>query len=136
MKIPSLTRCDIKIVQVSIIGQAVLCDIYFNELLLYKGLQNFAYPIPFGTYRGLVYKGNHDYERILLQNVPHHTFVEIHEANHFTQLKGCTGIGYRLSGQVLNDSLKALISIVSKVKQYDVCYVTLSSSIKEPAYTV
>ena len=135
MKIPSVTRCDIKIVQFGILADTVLCDIYFNDVLLYKGIQNKNFPIPFGTYKATPYKGSHAHERLLLLNVNHHSGVEIHEANRAIQLRGCTAIGFFLNGEFLSDSVRALESLIKKIKLYNVCYVTLSCSITGAEYT-
>ncbi len=123
------TNCEIKILQTSTNGQAVLCDIYVNGALLFKGLQNINYPIPFGVYKATLYKGGNQHTRLLLCGVPGHAWVEIHEGNKFVDFKGCTGIGYRLVGQVLHDSVRALNALVNHVVAFDTCTVELASAI-------
>lgn len=81
--------------------------------------------MPSGRYRAVVYKGEHQHERILLENVPHHSGVEIHEANKATQLRGCTAVGFDLDKDYLGNSVIALAQLVNKVKQYNVCFVNL-----------
>ena len=133
MKIPQVTRCDIKIIQTSITGQTVLCDIYLNDRLTWKGIQNKNYPIPSGSYRALTFKGYHPHTRLILTGVQHHSGVEIHEANVYSQLKGCTAIGKSNGGGYCTHSVDALKELISMVEQYNVCYVTLSNSLTDAA---
>ena len=128
MKPQPPTQCIIKVVQYGYFNQAVLCDIYFNDALLYKGIQNKNCPMPYGTYKAVVYLGEHKYERLLLQNVLGHSGVEIHEANKAPQLHGCTAIGFHIVDDMLYNSVKALQSLISKVKQYNFCFVELTHS--------
>jgi len=132
MKIPNVTRCDIKIVQFAISQDTVLCDIYFNATLLYKGIQNKNYPVPSGTYKAIPFKGEHKYTRLLLLNITGHYGVEIHEANLALQLHGCTAIGFDNKDGYCSDSVKALQSLMDKVRQYSVCYVQLVNNLTEP----
>ena len=125
------TKCNIRINQIGIIGITVLCDIYFNDKLLFKGIQNANYPIPLGTYKAGTYKGEHTHTRILLFGVPKHMGVEIHEANRAEELKGCTAIGMFIKGVVLFNSVDALETLVSMVEKFNVCEVTLSSSMQQ-----
>jgi hypothetical protein len=136
MTIPTVTVCDVKIQQVSQIGQTVLCDIYLNDELKWKGIQNANYPIPLGRYRSLPFKGQHPHTRLILTGIQHHAGVEIHEANHASELKGCTAIGEIIKGDILLNSIEALSELITVVEKYNVCYVTLSCKLGFTPYTV
>ena len=128
MTIPQVTTLEIKIQQVSIVEQTILCDIYLNDELKWKGIQNANYPIPLGRDRSLPFKGNHPHTRLILTGVQHHEGVEIHEVSNVEQLKGCTGIFRKLVGQVYTHSVDSLQELITEVEKYNVCYVTLSRS--------
>ena len=136
MKVPTVTVCEVKIQQVSQLGQTVLCDIYLNDELKWKGIQNANYPIPLGRYRGLPFKGQHPHTRLILTGVQHHEGVEIHEANSYAQLRGCTAIGKEIVSQTLLNSVDALSELITEVEKYNVCYVTLSCKLGFTPYTV
>lgn len=126
---PQVTVCEVKIQQTSQIGQTILCVIYFNDQLKWKGISNANYPIPLGRYRALPFKGQHPHTRLILTGVQHHEGVEIHEANYASQLKGCTAIGLSNGGGICTYSVEALSELITEVEKYNVCYVTLSCAI-------
>ena len=128
MTIPYMQICEVNIRQVSQNNQTILCSVLINDKDFCIGIQNAAYPIPFGRYRAVHYKAEHPHTRLLLQNVPNHAGVEVHEANWYWQLKGCTAVGEGFEGGECINSVKALQSLITEVEKYHLCYVTLSRS--------
>ena len=128
MTIPYITTVEINIRQISQSGQTVLCSVLINDKAFCIGIQNAAYPIPLGRYRAFPFKGDHAHTRLLLQNVPNHAGVEVHEANWYWQLEGCTAVGTGFENGECMNSIKALQSLITEVEKYKVCYVTLSRS--------
>ena len=128
MTIPYITTVGINIRQISQNNQTILCDIYLNDSKFCVGIQNAAYPIPFGRYRAFPFKGTHPHTRLLLQNVPNHAGIEVHEGNYANQLRGCTAVGTNIIDECCFNSVKTLHDLLKEVHKYDVCYVTLSRS--------
>jgi hypothetical protein len=128
MTIPQVTTAEIRINQLSRVNNTIICEVYLNDKYFCAGIQNANYPMPFGRYRAVIYKGKHPHERILLENVPEHAGVEIHEANVASQLKGCTAVGVKVNIEFLENSVWSLNALVSHLKLYNVIYVSLSHS--------
>ena len=128
MTIPQVTILEIKIQQVSISGNTILCEVFLNDTKFCLGIQNALYPIPLGGYRAYPFLGNHKNERLLLMNVKGHKGVEVHEANWYWQLKGCTAVGSSFENDELINSVSTLKALLTEVHKYSVCFVTLSRS--------
>jgi hypothetical protein len=121
------TSCHIKIVQTGIINCSIFSDIYFNDALLYKGLQNKNIPIPSFLSKAVLYDGTHKHTRVLMLNVPNHIGIEMHECNYYWELKGCIGVGFHRDGEMITESVKALNSLTEKIKAYSNCFVELQT---------
>lgn len=123
------TTCIITILQTSQINNTIFCDISFNDMLLYKGIQNANFPVPYGTYKAQEDKHGTNGASISWLGVPHHIGIEIHIANHAHELRGCTAIGHSYVGEMLIKSKQAMLSLLAKVSLYDSCFIIFKRSV-------
>lgn len=129
-----MTPINKKIAKISIVQtrqslKTIFCDIYFNELLLFKGIQNADYPIPFGIYKckeDLLGKNGISLSWL---NVKGHVGIECHIANWAHELRGCTAVGYHYSHDMLLDSRRAMLHLIKLVNGFDECYIHFSRSV-------
>ncbi|MCF8218709.1 MAG: DUF5675 family protein [Bacteroidales bacterium] len=86
------------------LGTAVLYDPFGNVAGYYKTLElpdrdnkRNVSCIPEGTYyasfRGKEQSGSLSYDHVILHDVPNRSYILIHIANYYTDLKGCIGLG-------------------------------------------
>jgi len=128
MTTPQVTVAEIRINQLSRVNNTIICEVFLNDKHFCVGIQNALYPIPLGRYRAVLYKAEHPHTRVLLECVPGHQGVEIHEANKAEQLRGCTAVGSSVGNEFLYYSIGTLNELISHLKPYNVIYVTLSRS--------
>ncbi|MES2287233.1 MAG: DUF5675 family protein [Bacteroidota bacterium] len=67
----------------------IFSNIYLNDVFICFCFENAHYPIPKGIVIAIKYLSPHLRRTVLLLSVPNHSYVEMHPANIYSQLRGC-----------------------------------------------
>ena len=82
--------------------------------------------IPTGTYKAVPYKSPSRGDVLLLQGVPHRSWIEIHSGNKEEDSLGCILVGYKRNGYNLEyPARQALLDLLKKVQGANDIWVTI-----------
>lgn len=102
-------------------------EIKINKKFISYAFENNQYLIPAGLYPAKYYFSPHFKCLVILLMVPGHSFIEIHPANFYTQLKGCIAPVKRISEQGGLQSVKILSYIFKQIPTISSIQVQISN---------
>lgn len=100
--------------------------LYFRDVFLCDTLENPDYFMPLGLFRLSISYSPKFKVNLPEVLIPEHSGVRIHVANSIKDLKGCIGVGVRLSkGSLLSYSQITLDRIIRIIRECDVYYLKI-----------
>lgn len=89
-------------------------------------LEHYSVRIPLGLYDTKLYFSPHNSKLVpLLQNVPGRSYIEIHVANFWKELKGCIAVGQSHNDTQLFNSRDAFNALMQKTRLSDTLQVEI-----------
>jgi hypothetical protein len=96
-------------------GYLGMLSLDFDSFTCYT-VENKKKSIPAGIYN-VTFQMSKKFKRMTPHiDVPHRTFIEIHNANYPSQLEGCIAVGDKIDGDAVNNSMITDIKLESILK--------------------